>query len=108
LCAGFSPGGLCLSGIGELAVMLEQIAIEHGLRLFKSLALASLSSLTKRSWNVPHNRSILPLACGEPAKIRVTPSSSKALPTSVSGRLLMSCSSTVGSRSVQKTECRSL
>ena len=29
LCAGFSPGGLCLNGPGELAVMLEQTAIEH-------------------------------------------------------------------------------
>lgn len=56
------PSGLGLSGLGEFTVVLAEVSIEHGLRLGKCLALANLSSPTNRSWKVPHNRSILPLA----------------------------------------------
>ena len=83
---GLFPDRLCLSGLGEFSVMLGQIALEQGLGLLRRFSFASLSSLTNRSWKVPHSLSILPLAWGEPAKIRVTPSSSRALPTSVTGR----------------------
>jgi hypothetical protein len=85
--------------------MFEQLALEHRLSLFKGLALASLSSLTSRSWKVPHSLSIVPLTLRGAGKIGVCPSSSRALPTSVRGRLLTNCSPMVGSRSVQSTEC---
>ena len=42
------------------------------------VAEARRSSVTRRSWNVPAMRSTRPLACGERAKIRRTPSSASA------------------------------
>ena len=74
-----APGRLGLAGRdGEARVEARQEALEHGLRLAMVEAEARRSSVTRRSWNVPAIRSTRPLACGERAKIRRTPSSAIA------------------------------
>ncbi len=78
---GARPGRRSPAGTANRRLKRGRKARSTAFAAGRSQAPARRSSETRRSWSVPQARSIRPLACADPARMVVIPSSARARPT---------------------------